>query len=314
MKSKVEISIIMGVFNPDKTRFFQAVNSIIHQTFQSWELILYDDGSDKIGAQYIRAAAARDHRIAYIRASQNLGLAHALNACIERASGRYIARMDDDDIAARDRLEKQYHFLNTHPQFQWVGSNAELFDERGVWGYQKMPEMPEKEDFLFNSPYIHPSVMFRRQVLIKNGGYSVDRQYRFSEDYELFMRLHRKGNRGYNLQEPLLQYFEDYTSHKKRTYKRRIHEMRLRYRGFKDLEILHKGTFHYVLKPLLIGAVPAPVHHYIRRRMKGRAIGKQNAGDKENESCDENAGIGREDGTIPADMAAVSPNCSDTGK
>ena len=312
MKSKVEISIIMGVFNPEKARLFRAVDSIIHQTFHNWELLLYDDGSEKMSAQYIRAAAARDERVVYIRSCQNHGLAYALNACLRRAAGRYIARMDDDDIAICHRLEKQYAFLNAYPQFQWVGSNAELFDAGGVWGYQKMPEIPTKNDFLFNSPYIHPSVMFRREVRIKNGGYSVARRDRHGEDYELFMRLHRNGNRGCNLQEPLLQYFEDYTSHKRRTYRRRIQEMGLRYRGFKELGILSKETFHYVLKPLLIGVVPAPVHHYIRRQMKGRTIGRQNTGGKRKESCEENAGAGRKTGTVSAHLAPFSSDRADT--
>lgn len=273
MKNKAEISIIMGVFNPRKMRLLNAVDSIICQTYQNWELLLYDDGSDQISAECIRAAAARDHRIVYIRSGENRGLAYALNACLCRASGRYIARMDDDDVAARDRLEKQHAFLNTHPRFQWVGSNAELMDAGGVWGYQKMPEIPTRKDFLYNSPYIHPSVMFRRGVLMENGGYSLARQDQQGEDYELFMRLHRNGGRGYNLQEPLLRYWEDYASHRKRTYRRRIREMGLRYRGFKELGILNKTTFHYVLKPLLVGAVPAPVHHYIRRQLKGKRRG-----------------------------------------
>lgn len=267
--SRAEISIIMGVYNPRRERLLKALDSIIGQTYPNWELLLYDDGSNPAPAKCIRTAAERDCRIVYIRSDGNQGLAYALNGCLRRAVGRYIARMDDDDIAAFDRLEKQYAFLNAHPRFQWVGSNAELIDADGVWGYQKMPEFPVRKDFLYNSPYIHPSVMFRREVLIENGGYSLDPQDRQGEDYELFMRLHRNGCRGYNLQEPLLQYWEDYTSHRKRTYRRRIREMGLRYRGFKELGILNKTTLPYVLKPLLVGAVPAPVHHYIRRQLKG---------------------------------------------
>ena len=88
------------------------------------------------------------------------------------------------------------------------------------------------------------------------------------EDYELFMRLHRHGERGYNLQEPLLQYWENYESYRKRTFRRRIREMKLRYHGFKEMGILEAATMPYVLKPLLAGAIPAPVHHYINRHTK----------------------------------------------
>ena len=269
MNNAPEISIIMSVYNPvDKCQLFRAVESIIWQTFPSWELILYDDGSKKQYAKTIRQAARLDRRIVYIRSRRNHGLAHALNECIHRAAGSYIARMDDDDISKPCRLEKQYVFLQDHPEYQWVGSRAELIDQYGVWGIQKVPIKPQARDYLFNSPFIHPSVMFQKDVLLKIGGYSTATQYLHCEDYELFMRLHKHGYRGCNLREPLLAYWEDLGAHKKRTYPRRIREMKLRYKGFQDLGILSPSTFHFVLKPLAVGAIPAPVHHYIRRKLK----------------------------------------------
>ncbi len=273
MGSIVEISVIMGVYNPkNQERFFYAVKSVVQQTFQSWEMILYDDGSDEAYKKSIEWAASLDDRIFLIRSEKNRGLAYALNQCIRKASGRYIARMDDDDIARKDRLEKQFRFLELHPQYQWVGSNAELIDKRGVWGCRKVPEIPGKKDFLFTSPYIHPSVMFHKRVLKENGGYNTSGDFLFCEDYELFMRLHRKGLQGYNLQEMLLQYTEDYAAHKKRTYRRRIREMKVRYRGFKQLGILNKITFYHVFRPLMVGAVPALLRHYIKKTMKGFRI------------------------------------------
>lgn len=271
MKDRVKISIIMGTYNPtDKDRLFRAVRSLIFQSFPDWELILYDDGSNKDCEKNILEAADLDDRILHIRNDRNQGLAHALNVCIQHSAGTYIARMDDDDISQPERLERQYRFLDAHPEYQWVGSSAELMDRDGVWGLQKMPEIPLANDFLYNSPYIHPSVMFRREILTESGGYSEAKKYLHCEDYELFMRLHKNGGRGYNIQEPLLQYWEDYESYKKRTYARRIREMKLRRKGFRELNILNGTTLYYVWKPLLIGAVPAPVHHYINRRLKRR--------------------------------------------
>ena len=269
MKKNAKISVIMGVYNPSqKEYFFRAVLSIVHQSFQDWELILYDDGSAKPYEKMIRQAVKLDNRIMYIRGEKNHGLAYALNQGIHYASGEYIARMDDDDIAKSDRLAKQYHFLELHPQYQWVGSSAELIDRYGVWGLQTMPRIPQKRDFLFNSPYIHPSVMFRKKVLTDHHGYRISKKLLQCEDYELFMRLHQNGQRGSNLLEPLLQYREDYESQKKKNYRRRIREMKVRYRGFYHLGILNKTTFYYVLKPLFVGAIPAPLHHYVRRQLK----------------------------------------------
>lgn len=269
MKTNVKISVVMGVFNPqDSGRFFRAVDSVIQQSFSEWELILYDDGSAAESAKTIQKAAERDRRILLLRGEKNRGLAFALNECIRHAAGGYIARMDDDDFSKPDRFRKQYDFLQAYPQYQWVGSDIELVDQNGVWGYQKMPEAPSKRDYLFNSPYVHPSVLFRREALERVGCYSGHKAVLQCEDYDLFLRLQKEGMRGYNLPEPLLQYWEDYESYKKRTYRRRIREMKLRYRGFRELGILNRGTFPYVVKPLLVGAIPAPVHHYIKRKIR----------------------------------------------
>ena len=287
MKNQTKISVIMSVFNPErKDLFFRAVNSIIHQTFTDWELILYDDGSEKESERLIRHVVKLDKRIFYIRNRKNRGLGYALNQCIHFSSGIYIARMDSDDLSKPDRFKKQYEFLETHLNYQWVGCNAELIDAHGVWGFQKMPKIPKRQDFLFNSPFVHPSVMFRKDVLVQNGGYLVSKRIMNCEDYELFMRLYKNGARGYNLQEPLLQYWEDYESHKKRTYKRRIREMKVRYHGFRQLGILNSTTFYYVLKPLLVGAIPPPLHHYIRKQTKQskRFIRKEVAKNHDTES------------------------------
>lgn len=269
MEKKAEISVIMSVYRlRGKKCLLRAVQSIIEQSFQDWELILYGDGPDEMDAKIIWEAAKMDPRILYIHNQKNHGLGYGLNQCISHASGSYIARMDADDIAVKERLEMQYRFLQTHPKYQWVGSNAELIDRHGVWGLQKMPEIPRKSDFLFNLPYIHPTVMFRRKVLVNSGGYQTSKEILQVEDYELFMRLTACELRGYNLQIPLLKYWEDYSSYTNRTYARRVREMKVRYRGFRKLGILNKGTVFFVLKPLFVGAVPAPVHHYVRRKMK----------------------------------------------
>lgn len=272
MKELRKVSIVMGVYNPsDLRRFMAAVNSVIRQSMTDWELLLYDDGSAERCRWIIEQAARMDDRIILLRGKKNRGLAYALNACIKEASGEFIARMDDDDLCLPQRLEKQCRFLEKHPKYDWVGSNVELIDDGGVWGYQKMPEAPQKRDFLFNLPYIHPTVMFRREVFEQYGGYCTARETLQCEDYELFMRLHANGCRGYNLQEALLRYREDYASGKKRTYRRRIREAGVRKRGFEALGLLDKSTYVYVAKPLLVGAVPSPVHHYVKKAVKKKA-------------------------------------------
>lgn len=264
---EVKISIIMSVLNPAEAQLSSCIESLIAQCFQAWELLLYDDGSCPESAAIIHRLSGLDSRIIRLRSDANRGLAAALNDCILHARAPYIARMDGDDIALPDRLSAQYEFLEAHPQYQWVGSTAQLIDGHGVWGTLNVPECPQSADFLFNSPFIHPSVLFRREALAD--GYCTDRTTHQLEDYELFMRLYSRGMRGYNIQRPLIRYREDLAAYRKRTYSRRIREMKLRFHGFQQLGILRLSTFHYVLKPLFVGLIPADIHRALRRRTKG---------------------------------------------
>lgn len=266
MDRVVEISVIMGTYNPKEAFLTCAVQSVCNQTFARWELILCDDGSAPEHIGMIERVSGMDDRIRLIRCEENQGLASALNRCISLAGGRYIARMDDDDISCPERLEEEYRFLEEHKTYSWVGTCSRRFDDNGVWGSERMPEVPEASDFLSHSPYIHPSVMFRREVLIKENGYHVCPQTRRCEDYELFMRLHAHGYRGYNIQKPYLLYREDRSSYGKRTLRSRINEIHIRRIGFARLGLLHPPVLPYLLKPLAAYFVPAEVRRYLHRQ------------------------------------------------
>ena len=272
MKNKIAVSVVMGVHNPEREPFLAAVASICRQTFEDWEMLLCDDGSGEAYRPLFEEAAAMDSRIILLHERAHCGLAHALNHGIFRSRGRYIARMDADDIAEPHRLARQVHFLDTHPVFSWVGTQALLFDSQGIWGLQTVPDKPRARDFLPHSPYIHPSVLFRRSVLLQNGGYNTARRVLQCEDYELFMRLHRRGYRGCNLRTPLLRYREDRDAYRRRSYARRVREMHLRRSGFRRLGILRPQAWPYVYKPLLVGLVPARIQHFIRRRLGKQKI------------------------------------------
>ena len=267
MENKIAVSVVMGVHNPEQEAFLAAVISICRQTFRDWEMLLCDDGSSERYGALFRQAAALDPRILVLHERAHCGLAHALNHGIFRSRGRYIARMDADDIAEPQRLARQVRFLETHPAFSWVGSSAFLFDSNGAWGLQTVPQKPHARDFLPHSPYIHPSVVFRRSVLLQNDGYNTARQFLQCEDYELFMRLHSLGYRGYNLSTPLLWYREDRDAYRRRTYARRVREMQLRRSGFRKLDLSSAVALPYIYKPLLVGLVRGSVQHWIRRKL-----------------------------------------------
>lgn len=262
----VKVSVIMGVYNQmDQKALNDAVDSILAQTMPDFEFIIYDDGSVPRAAEYIRQLSGKDDRIRVVGQKENHGLAFSLNECAKLARGKYIARMDADDISRRDRLEIQCRFMDNHPDMDWCGSNALLFDNNSIWGKRKMPAYPQAQDYLRFSPYIHPSVMYRRKLLEKFH-YSTEKSMLRCEDYEIFMRLYRKGYQGYNIQKNLLFYRENMASYARRGLPQRMNEAKLRYHNFKEMGILFPKGWFFVLRPIMGAFVPNQMIAKMKRK------------------------------------------------
>ena len=252
------VSVIMGVYNEANEQVLKdAVQSILNQSYDKFEFIIWDDGSHGEAASIVKSLEKMDDRIVVMRREENKGLAFSLNECILHARGKYIARMDADDISLRHRLEKQVDFLEEHPEYGWCGCNTELFDENGVWGARPYPEVPKMTDYYKFSPYAHPSVVFRAEIFDEGRGYLATAETLRCEDYEIFMHLMQRGLQGYNLQENLFRYRENKESYKKRKTKYRINEAKTRYRNFKAMGKLFPIGWIYVMRPIVACLVPA---------------------------------------------------------
>lgn len=260
-----KVSIIMGTYNVNNDNKVKiAIDSIINQTFKDFEFIICDDGSTDGSYEYLMKLVDIDKRIILIKNDINKGLAYTLNRCLNIATGEYIARMDSDDICYPTRLEEQVSFLDNNKQYDIVGCNAELIDDNGVWGELKHIECPQKRDFLFGSRFIHPTIMMKKKSYQLLKGYRVSKETIRGQDYDLFMRAYSLGCKGYNIQRKLYQYREDKNSYRKRTYKNRINESIIRYKGFKQMGLLPKG-YIYVFKPLLVGLIPARILKFTKK-------------------------------------------------
>lgn len=260
------VSVLMGTHDEeDKNRVASAIDSILNQTFSDFEFIICDDGSKRVFFEWLREYGEKDSRIILLRNERNRGLAAVLNRCMEQSSGEFFARMDADDFSEKERLEKQIRFMNDHPQYALAGCNAWMVDKDGVWGVRRVKEYPRKEDFLYTSPFIHPSVVMRREAAENVGGYCEDARVLRTEDYDFFMRLYAAGYRGCNLQECLFRYTEDRQAYDRREYRFRLNEYRTRFRGFRALGILN-GNMRYVVKPLLAGLIPRKIAWRARMR------------------------------------------------
>ncbi len=265
-----QVSVIMGVYNERDTEVLcRSIQSILDQTLTDFEFIIWDDGSDPELGQTLRSLEELDERIRMAGKDENRGLAFSLNECIKLARGKYIARMDADDISTPDRLQRQVSFLNEHPEYAWCGCGAYLLGATGVWGERMMPEVPCETDFLKFSPFIHPTVVFRKEVFGRNNRYSESDETLRCEDYEIFMRLYRKGFRGYNLPEKLFYYREERSSYQKRKARFRIDEAKLRYRNYREMGLLWPLGWIYVLRPLAAILIPGFVISGIKHLQYG---------------------------------------------
>ncbi|MCR5665895.1 MAG: glycosyltransferase [Eubacterium sp.] len=252
------VSVIMGVYNQSNFKqFTQAVDSILHQTMKDFEFLIYNDGSsiEEVNT-YIRQLETRDERIRVIESKTNHGLGFALNRCIDQARGKYLARMDADDISHPNRFAREVSFMEEHPQYMWCGSNCQLFDDEGTWGDGTRPELPGTDDYLKYSPYIHPTVMYRADLFEHVAGYDEAKRTARCEDYELFMRLFHMGYQGYNIQEPLLDYRVSRNEYHTRAFKYYLYEGQIRLEGFRRLGVLWPKGWLYVLRPLASRLLP----------------------------------------------------------
>lgn len=280
-KRAPKISVIMSIYNQWNNEYLdQAVMSILNQTFGDFEFIIYDDGSDPAICSLLEKYERLDNRIKLIRSRENCGLAYSLNTCINVARGKYLARMDDDDISAPERLAVQYEYMENHPEIAYVGCNARLIDSGGVWGHRVMPQLPMKHSFLRYSPFIHPSVMIRRSIFDTQEAYRFSKDTWRCEDYELFMRLMRLGYRGANIQQELFCYREDSNSYRKRKFKYRVDEMRLRYRNFKELGLLYPIGWLYVVRPLAAAIVPSGLTYMAKKLYHRQSHVMENSGEE----------------------------------
>ncbi len=260
-----KISIIMGIYNCERY-LEESINSILNQTYKNWELIMCDDGSkDKTFEIAKKYQEKYSNKIILLKNEENKGLNYTLNKCLEKAKGRYIARQDGDDISVSTRFEKEIDFMRKNNNYAFVSSNMILFDEKGEWGTTKNRENPTKLDFAKGSPFCHATCLIKKEVLEVVNGYTVDKKLLRVEDYHLWFKIYSKGYVGYNIQEALYKARDDREAYKRRNYKNRINEARVKIIGFKMIKMPVK-YYVYILRPLILGLLPTKIYDILHKK------------------------------------------------
>ncbi len=191
----------MPVYNAEKY-LSQAIDSVLNQTFTDFELVLINDGSTDSSKDII--FSYKDTRIRYIENEENIGIVNTLNKGVKYCTGKYIVRMDADDICNPNRFEKQFAFMEKHPKVGICGSWITLIDQdNNVTGNNLSQVKLEfvKIHLLFSVPLNHPSVIAKSDLLKQNSYEHVIA----AEDYDLWSRLEDKTELA-NIPEYLLQY------------------------------------------------------------------------------------------------------------
>lgn len=205
-KNETLITVLLPCYNA--MPFLEsALDSIQKQTHENLEILCIDDGSKDETLTYLQEQAKADPRIKIVVNEENLGLIKTLNKGVQLAEGKYIARMDADDVSKLDRIEKQLTFLEDN-ELDIVGGNIDVVSADGRILKKEVVrnfDMTETAiaSYLF-TPIIHPTV-FAKSIVLKLEPYDFSKTSLHTEDYELWTRLIRKGCKIANMPESILQ-------------------------------------------------------------------------------------------------------------
>jgi len=200
--STPRVSILLPVLNAEAT-IQGTLHSLFNQEYRDFEVLVIDDGSRDNTPAILEAE--EDPRLRVLRNPERLKLSGALNRGLEEARGEFIARMDADDLARPTRLLLQVSFMDRHPEIMLCGSATQHFGDR-ISKTERYPAKPEaiRAFSLFNCPFAHPTVLFRRKAFLE-AGLRYDGSFYPSEDYELWARMVHQFPCA-NLQDVLLDY------------------------------------------------------------------------------------------------------------
>ena len=197
-KVEEKISVLMSTYNSqDKIR--SSLESILDQTYENLEFIILDDNSEDGTFEILEEYESKNDSIKLLKNESNMGLTKSLNILISESSGNYIARQDDDDFSARNRLEIQMRLMKKF-ELDFCTLRAITMPEEklrpGLSYY-----LPNKLLIKYKNPFIHGSLLIKKSVLEKNGNY--DEDFYYAQDYKLMSDLLKKGYKYRIINNPL---------------------------------------------------------------------------------------------------------------
>lgn len=261
------VSVILSTFNDSPEYLEKAINSILNQSYQNFELIICNDCSTNPATLSVIEKYSANKKVVVIANEHNAGLAASLNRCISVAKGEFIARMDGDDVAEIDRLETELKLLE-NSDYDFVSSSALVIDEKdNIIGKISHLQTPTFNDVIKNVCFVHPCSMFKKKIFDSLGYESNINTIRGRcEDYDLWCRLYHEGYRGYNIEKTLLKYRETKAGLNKRTFKTRWFLFKQKSLNIKNYKNEIGVSLFYLIPQFLLLFIPTRVRNHLHNR------------------------------------------------
>jgi len=249
-EDEILVSVVIACRNCEEY-ISKCIDSILTQTHKNLEVLVCDDASTDSSIDILLEYEKKDKRIRVLKNFNNLMAAASRNRCIEISKGKYIVIQDADDFSTPDRITILLNYLEKNPEVSFISSAAYLFSTSDIQADSvmvKKKKKPTKKDFLWGLPFIHGSTMFRRECIIRIGGYRVVKETKRGQDYDMFMRMYAEGYHGININEPLYWIRAGGNLIKKQILSSVKNEFKIRMYGFKRLGLMPLG-YLFVFKP-----------------------------------------------------------------
>ncbi|MGK9326992.1 glycosyltransferase [Aerococcus urinaeequi] len=258
----MEVSVIMSEYSTEYKILKAAILSIINQTYRDFEFIIVNDGDNNQLRELVKEID--DNRVKLIENKYNIGLAKSLNKAIDYSSGKYLVRMDTDDIAHPKRIEKQLSFIKENYKYSVIGTSVNILTESN----EIIPKISKGEidaNKLMNrvAP-VHPSVIMKKKDILEVGKYetkNVDR----CEDFVLWAKLLLSGKRIYIMDDVLLDYRVTINDYKKRKLSTRKDEIYNRIKYYSKFQASF-GQYVSIFKSMIAGIIPYRVMAWYHRK------------------------------------------------
>lgn len=199
------VTVLMSVYNDEKY-LSDSIESILGQTFTNFEFLIVDDGSTDSSATILSRYASIDARVRVHTLQNNRGLGYCLNLGVSLARGKLIARMDADDKSMPDRLQRQVSLFQGNQELDVLGTCAVLIDDYGNETKVRSVPLTKRDIFrnVWSNPFIHSSVMFRKESILRIGSYKPNLARR--QDYDMWFRAVKHNLNMQNIADPLILY------------------------------------------------------------------------------------------------------------